>query len=258
MKFSLSQYHTSLPPAPSLKSLPILFLHQRLGTMVRSSYWQTEFAQISTHLCNSSFSSACSRKLQQTPARSTLPLTELIVSMADQEYEQTPDHLALVLYQGPRITPLYSQPGSRFLNNRPRWLERAQRQGLRTSSRPWPPFANLEDLRLRARRRPRRFLALLQTVFHRAQLRHEPLRDRLVRDFMEEYQRQQLLSAALPARAAIETTTCQACSGKINSSSDIVLDCGHGYHKDCLAWSYMLAMIKILEDKYATPQLNHD
>ena len=180
------------------------------------------------------------------------PIIELIVSMADQGYEQTPNHLALVLYQGPRITPLHTQPGSRFLNNRPRWLERAPRQGSRTSSRPWPPFANLEDLRLRARRRPRPFLGLLQNVLHRPQLRHDPLRDRLVRDFMEEYQQQQLLSAALPARAATETTNCQACSGKINTSSDIVLDCGHGYHKDCLAWSYMLAMIKILENKYKT------
>ena len=194
--------------------------------------------------------------------------------MADQGYEQTPNHLALVLYQGPRITPLYAQPGSRFLNNRPRWLERPPQQGLPTRpSRPWPPLAFLKDIPDGTRQRPdplldrlvrdfeeewQRQQLLSAAVAARAQLRRSSLRDRLVRDFMEEYQRQQLLSAALPARAATETTTCQACSGKINTSSDIVLDCGRGYHKDCLAWSYMLAMIKILENKYKTSQRDHD
>ena len=62
------------PAGPLIEVLALLFLHKRPATMVRVSYWQTEFAQIFTHLRNNSFSSVCSRKLQQTPARFPLPL----------------------------------------------------------------------------------------------------------------------------------------------------------------------------------------
>ena len=181
--------------------------------------------------------------------------------MPDQGYEQTPNHLPLVLYRGPRTTPLYLHPELPFLNRGRRQLPLAPFDLKPSTSPPSslpPPFISKAWQDLPRRHRPWPQLTFLKDVPDRARPRPGPLLDRLVRDFMEDYQPQQLLSAALPTRAAIKATTCQACSGEVDTSSGIFMDSGHGYHKDCLAWSYMLAMIKILEKKYKTSQRDHD
>ena len=134
-------------------------------------------------------------------------------NVAQQEYEQTPNHLAPVLYRGPLITPLYLQPQLRLLNDRLRPLNPTPQQGLRTRPRPWPRLLSFTD---------------------HAYLRQLPFRYPPLCDSMAAYQRQELLAAAAAARAATKAATCQACSEEIDTSSGIVLDCGHGYHKECL------------------------